>query len=87
MRNVLETFILLVAHNILSAFPVHQPDASLVCTIPIRLATALTLYHSFQNYTDYFRCIAAKGEDFAPCNQFKRVYHSICPSKSSLLLQ
>ena len=45
------------------------------------------LYHSFQNYTDYFRCIAAKGEDFAPCNQFKRVYHSICPSKSSLLLQ
>ncbi|KAH9995727.1 cytochrome c oxidase, subunit VIb [Russula vinacea] len=24
--------------------------------------------HCYQNYTDYFKCIAAKGEDFAPCN-------------------
>lgn len=35
---------------------------------------------SFQNYTDYFKCIAAKGEDFAPCKQFKRAYNSLCPS-------
>ena len=38
--------------------------------------------HSFQNYTDYFKCIAAKGEDFAPCKQFKRAYNSLCPSAS-----
>jgi hypothetical protein len=35
---------------------------------------------SYQNYTDYFKCIAAKGEDFAPCKQFKRAYNSLCPS-------
>ncbi|KAL5485747.1 COX12 [Sanghuangporus weigelae] len=38
--------------------------------------------HCFQNYTDYFKCIAAKGEDFAPCKQFKRAYNSLCPSTS-----
>ncbi|KAF8650993.1 hypothetical protein AX16_004979 [Volvariella volvacea WC 439] len=35
----------------------------------------------FQNYTDYFKCITAKGEDFAPCKQFKKAYNSLCPSK------
>ncbi|KAI6107878.1 cytochrome c oxidase subunit VIb [Pisolithus sp. B1] len=35
----------------------------------------------WQNYTDYFKCVAAKGEDFAPCKQFKRAYHSLCPSE------
>ena len=39
---------------------------------------------SFQNYTDYFKCISAKGEDFAPCKQFRRAYHSLCPSTPSL---
>ncbi|KAF8240671.1 cytochrome c oxidase, subunit VIb, partial [Tricholoma matsutake] len=34
----------------------------------------------FQNYTDYFKCVTAKGEDFAPCMQFKRAYNSLCPS-------
>ncbi|KAG6370468.1 COX6B, subunit VIb of cytochrome c oxidase [Boletus reticuloceps] len=37
--------------------------------------------HSFQNYTDYFKCVAAKGEDYAPCKQFKRAYNSLCPSE------
>jgi hypothetical protein len=36
--------------------------------------------NSYQNYTDYFKCIAAKGDDFAPCKQFKRAYNSLCPS-------
>lgn len=35
---------------------------------------------SFQNYVDYHKCIAAKGEEFAPCKQFLRAYHSLCPS-------
>ncbi|KAN0138899.1 Cytochrome c oxidase, subunit VIb [Lactarius tabidus] len=39
--------------------------------------------HCFQNYTDYFKCIAAKGDDFAPCKQFKRAYNSLCPSEIS----
>ncbi|KDR76402.1 hypothetical protein GALMADRAFT_226096 [Galerina marginata CBS 339.88] len=33
----------------------------------------------FQNYTDYFKCIAAKGDDYAPCKQFKKAYNSLCP--------
>ncbi|CDO74366.1 hypothetical protein BN946_scf184355.g14 [Trametes cinnabarina] len=37
--------------------------------------------HCFQNYTDYFKCIAAKGEDYAPCKQFKRAYNSLCPNE------
>ncbi|OJT09543.1 Cytochrome c oxidase subunit 6B [Trametes pubescens] len=37
--------------------------------------------NSFQNYTDYFKCIAAKGEDYAPCKQFKRAYNSLCPNE------
>ncbi|KAI1797487.1 cytochrome c oxidase subunit VIb [Ganoderma leucocontextum] len=35
----------------------------------------------FQNYTDYFKCISAKGEDYAPCKQFKRAYNSLCPNE------
>ncbi|KAF9790261.1 cytochrome c oxidase subunit VIb [Thelephora terrestris] len=36
--------------------------------------------HCFQNYMDYFKCVTAKGDDFAPCKQFKRAYHSLCPN-------
>ncbi|KAI5121233.1 hypothetical protein M0805_007240 [Coniferiporia weirii] len=42
--------------------------------------------HCFQNYTDYFKCITAKGEDFAPCKQFRRAYNSLCPSASVLIV-
>ncbi|KAF9023364.1 cytochrome c oxidase, subunit VIb [Hymenopellis radicata] len=37
--------------------------------------------HCFQSYVDYFRCINAKGPHFAPCQQFKKTYRSLCPSK------
>ncbi|KAI8390837.1 cytochrome c oxidase subunit VIb [Radiomyces spectabilis] len=36
--------------------------------------------HCWQNYVDYFKCIDARGEDFAPCKQFYRAYHSLCPN-------
>ncbi|KAF2460230.1 cytochrome c oxidase, subunit VIb [Lineolata rhizophorae] len=36
--------------------------------------------HCWQNYVDYQKCIIAKGEDFAPCHQFKLAYRSLCPS-------
>ncbi|KAJ7773043.1 cytochrome c oxidase, subunit VIb [Mycena metata] len=35
----------------------------------------------WQNYCDYFRCINAKGEEYEPCKQFKRTYHSLCPNE------
>lgn len=35
----------------------------------------------WQNYVDYYKCIQAKGEDYAPCKQFWRAYHSLCPNE------
>jgi len=34
----------------------------------------------YQNYLDFHRCQRVKGEDYEPCNYFKRVYASICPN-------
>ena len=34
----------------------------------------------WQNYVDYHRCTRIKGEDYEPCEYFKRVYKSLCPS-------
>ncbi|EJU04694.1 cytochrome c oxidase subunit VIb [Dacryopinax primogenitus] len=36
--------------------------------------------HCYQNYIDYYKCIAAKGEDFPPCKQFFRAFNSLCPN-------
>jgi cytochrome c oxidase subunit 6b len=33
----------------------------------------------WQNYVDFHRCVKAKGEDYQPCNHFKKVYKSLCP--------
>lgn len=33
----------------------------------------------WQNYVDYFRCIKKKGEDYEPCNWFKKQYQALCP--------
>ncbi|KAI7872788.1 cytochrome c oxidase subunit VIb [Spinellus fusiger] len=35
----------------------------------------------WQNYADYYKCIAARGEEFAPCKQFFRAYNSLCPNE------
>ncbi|KAI8976133.1 cytochrome c oxidase, subunit VIb [Pilobolus umbonatus] len=37
--------------------------------------------HCWQNYVDYFKCIDARGEDFAPCQQFNKAYRSLCPNQ------
>ncbi|XP_071965646.1 cytochrome c oxidase subunit 6B1-like [Antedon mediterranea] len=34
----------------------------------------------WQNYVDFHRCQKIKGEDYAPCEWFKRVYQSLCPN-------
>ena len=31
------------------------------------------------NFRDYHRCIKAKGQDYQPCEWFKRNYRSLCP--------
>jgi hypothetical protein len=51
---------------------------------PFGLSAALfARSHPQQNYVDYHKCVNAKGEDFPPCQQFKRAYRSLCPSESS----
>ncbi|KAI7907081.1 cytochrome c oxidase subunit VIb [Cokeromyces recurvatus] len=37
--------------------------------------------HCWQNYVDYYKCINARGEEFAPCKQFYRAFHSLCPNE------
>ncbi|KAG9037445.1 Cytochrome c oxidase subunit 6B [Tulasnella sp. UAMH 9824] len=46
-----------------------------------RFPNANQTKNCFQNYVDYHKCISAKGEDFAPCKQFLRAYHSLCPNE------
>lgn len=33
----------------------------------------------WQNYVDFHRCQKMKGEDYEPCEYFRRVYKSLCP--------
>ncbi|CAE6462715.1 unnamed protein product [Rhizoctonia solani] len=39
--------------------------------------------HCYQNYIDYHKCIAAKGEDFAPCKHYQNYidYHKCIAAK------
>ncbi|KAF9168809.1 Cytochrome c oxidase subunit 6B [Mortierella sp. AD011] len=37
--------------------------------------------HCWQSYGDYYKCINARGEEFTPCKEFKKVFQSICPSE------
>lgn len=77
-------------HPACSSFPEHEPDEALVGIFLGVRGAPYTAHHSpprsFQNYTDYFKCVAAKGDDFAPCKQFKRAYNSLCPSTCTRLI-
>jgi len=35
--------------------------------------------HCWQYYADYHKCINKRGEDYVPCQWFKKVYTSMCP--------
>jgi len=35
--------------------------------------------HCFSSFIDHKRCIKVRGEDYAPCEYFKKVYTSLCP--------
>ncbi|CCV00443.1 unnamed protein product [Malassezia sympodialis ATCC 42132] len=56
-----------------SRFP-NQFDANL------RPACGHSTY-SWQSYVDYFRCVNSKGEEFEPCKQFYKAYHTLCPNE------
>ena len=32
------------------------------------------------NFRDYHRCVKARGEDYEPCEWFKKTYSSLCPA-------
>ncbi|XP_021951666.1 cytochrome c oxidase subunit 6B2 [Folsomia candida] len=35
--------------------------------------------HCYTSFLDYKRCVKARGEKYAPCDYFKKVYTSLCP--------
>ena len=68
--------------------PISQPKSNQVCPLIWfylgRLAQKNVTYGVFcrycwQSYIDFHRCQKIKGEDFAPCEYFKKVYTSMCP--------
>ncbi|KAJ2779226.1 Cytochrome c oxidase subunit 6B [Coemansia javaensis] len=34
--------------------------------------------HCWQNYYDYSKCVAAKGEEYPPCQRFFKAYKTLC---------
>ncbi|XP_049778398.1 cytochrome c oxidase subunit 6B1 [Schistocerca cancellata] len=36
--------------------------------------------YCYQSYLDFHRCRALKGENYEPCDYFRRVFKSICPN-------
>ena len=34
----------------------------------------------FQNYLDFYRCTNLRGEDYEPCQYFKKSFKTICPN-------
>lgn len=37
--------------------------------------------HCWQSYSDYYKCINARGEEFTGCKQFFKTFKSICPNE------
>lgn len=37
--------------------------------------------HCWQSYSDYYKCIDARGEEFTGCKQFMKTFKSICPTE------
>jgi len=35
--------------------------------------------HCYVSFLDYKRCVKLRGDDYAPCQYFKKVYTSLCP--------
>ncbi|XP_066395312.1 cytochrome c oxidase subunit 6b-1-like [Miscanthus floridulus] len=46
-----------------------------------RFPTTNQTRHCFTRYTEYHRCVAAKGEGAPECEKFAKYYRSLCPSE------
>lgn len=58
-----------------------DPDNFRPTTAPFdpRFPTTNQTRNCWQNYVDFHRCILQRGEQYEPCQYFKRVYRSLCP--------
>nr|ARO92230.1 mitochondrial cytochrome c oxidase subunit 6b [Portunus trituberculatus] len=36
--------------------------------------------YCYQSYVDFHRCQKLKGEEYEPCQYFKKVFRSVCPN-------
>ncbi|EDQ90083.1 uncharacterized protein MONBRDRAFT_16380 [Monosiga brevicollis MX1] len=56
-------------------------DASAIKTAPFdaRFPNQNQTKSCWQNYVDFHKCIALKGESYKPCGQFFKTYMSLCP--------
>lgn len=59
-----------------------EPYAHCLKTIPYdpRFPNQNQTRNCFQNYLDFYRCINIRGEDYEPCQYFKKSFTTICPS-------
>ena len=59
----------------------ERPDEVVLNTAPFdpRFPNTNQTKNCWQNYVDYHLCVASKGEEFKPCNYFKRIYQILCP--------
>ena len=59
-----------------------QPETLQLATAPYdpRFPNTNQSKNCWQNYVDYHKCRRAKGEDYGPCEQFRRTYKILCPS-------
>ncbi|KAB7500804.1 Cytochrome c oxidase subunit 6B [Armadillidium nasatum] len=37
--------------------------------------------YCYQSFLEFHRCQKIKGEDYEPCQYFKKVYNSVCPNE------
>ena len=44
------------------------------------MTTSVVSRNCFQNYLDFYRCTNIRGEDYEPCQYFKKNFKTICPN-------
>ena len=74
---------LLLAGGLIMATPTYSQDSAPSSPQQgenVRRAMTNQERHCFENYQEYYKCIAAKGEDFVPCNTFKKTVNELCPT-------
>jgi len=59
----------------------ENPESIVMETAPYdpRFPNTNQTKNCWQNYVDFHRCVAAKGEDYQPCQVFRRRYKILCP--------